>query len=95
MEQSLLTIEEVKSYFKVKDNRTIKKYIKMGLKFIPLGKKDIRFDAKDVQDFAENIKTIAQEELMIINPIKRKTKHNTVNIDFQKRKINLEMNKVV
>jgi len=36
MEQNLLTIEEVKQYFKVKDTRTIKKFIRQGLKYIPI-----------------------------------------------------------
>lgn len=36
MEQSLLTIEEVKKYFKVKDTRTINKFIQQGLKYVPV-----------------------------------------------------------
>lgn len=36
MEQRLLTIEEVKDYFRVKDNRTIYKFIQQGLKYIPV-----------------------------------------------------------
>ena len=36
MEQNLLTIEEVKKYFKVKDTRTINKFIKQGLKYVPV-----------------------------------------------------------
>lgn len=36
MEQNLLTIEEVKDYFKVKDTRTINKFIREGLKYVPV-----------------------------------------------------------
>lgn len=36
MEQNLLTIEEVKDYFKVKDTRTINKFIREGLKYVPI-----------------------------------------------------------
>ena len=36
MEQNLLTIEEVNDYFKVKDTRTINKFIRQGLKYVPV-----------------------------------------------------------
>lgn len=36
MEQKLLTVEELKEYFQVKDNRTIYKFIKQGLKYVPV-----------------------------------------------------------
>lgn len=39
MEQNLLTIEEVKDYFKVKDTRTINKFIQQGLKYVPVRNK--------------------------------------------------------
>ena len=58
------------------------------------GSRDIRFDAKDVKEFVEIKKQQAQETLQI-KPIKRKAKHKTIDIDFQKRKINLEQNRVV
>ncbi len=32
MEEKLLTIEQVKEYFQVKDNRTIYKFVQQGLK---------------------------------------------------------------
>lgn len=95
MEQNLLTMEQVKLYFQVKDSRTIKKFIKQGLKFIPIGSKDYRFDKKDVEEFAEHLKELAQQEIIQIYPVKRKTKCKTINIDYEKRKINLELNKVV
>ena len=94
MEQKLLTVEELKEYFQVKDNRTIYKFIKQGLKCIPIGSRDKRFDPKDVKEFVEIQKSLAQEDL-IIQPIKKKAKCRTANIDFQKRKINLELNRVV
>lgn len=95
MEQNLRTMEEAKQYFRVKDTRTIKKFIKQGLPYIPIGSKDYRFKQTDLETFAEHLKEIAQQEIVQIYPIKRKSKSKTVNIDFQKRKINLEMNKVV
>ena len=94
MEQRLWTIEEVKEFFKVKDSRTIHKFIRQGLKVFKIGCKDFRFDPKDVYEFVEIQKEIAQQELHIV-PIKKKAKHKTMNIDFQKRKINLELNRVV
>lgn len=39
MEQDLLTIEEVKDYFKVKDTRTINKFIQQGLRYVPVRNK--------------------------------------------------------
>lgn len=95
MQENLLTMEEAKQFFRVKDSRTIKKFIKMGLKVIPIGNRDYRFDRKDLEAFAEHLKELAQQEIMQIYPIKKKTKHKTINIDFEKRKINLELNKVV
>lgn len=58
------------------------------------GTRDKRFDPKDVKEFVEIQKEVAQDTLEI-KPIKRKTKSKTMNVDFQKRKINLEMNRVV
>lgn len=58
------------------------------------GTRDKRFDTKDVKEFVEIQKEVAQDTLEI-KPIKRKTKSKTINVDFQKRKINLEMNRVV
>ncbi len=36
MQENLLTISEVKQYFKVKDTRTISKFINQGLKYVPI-----------------------------------------------------------
>ena len=36
MQENLLTIGEVKQYFKVKDTRTINKFINQGLKYVPV-----------------------------------------------------------
>ena len=93
MEQ-LWNMEEIKEYFKVKDTRTIIKFIHQGLPYFKIGSKDYRFDPKDVKDFVETQKEFNQDELQI-KPIKRKTKCKTLNVDFQKRKINLEFNRVV
>ncbi len=57
------------------------------------GKKDYRFDKNDVLEFVEMQKQIAQMETIKETPIKRKAKNRT--IDLQKRRINLELNKVV
>lgn len=92
--ENLLTIEETKQYFRVKDNRTIHKFIKQGLKCFKVGTRDYRFDIQDIKEFVEIQKQLAQDTLKI-NPVKRKVKHKTLNVDFQKRKINLEMNRVV
>ena len=95
MEQNLLTTKQAMEYFQVKDSRTIKKFIKQGLKYIPIGSKDYRFDKKDLEEFTEHLKELAQQDLIQIYPVKRKAKCKTVNIDFEKRRINLELNKVV
>ena len=92
--ENLLTIEETKQYFRVKDNRTIYKFIRQGLKCFKVGTRDYRFDIQDIKEFVEIQKQLAQDTLKI-NPVKRKVKHKTLNVDFQKRKINLEMNRVV
>lgn len=91
--QQLLTMEQVKERFQVKDNRTIKNFLKQGLRFIKIGK-EYRFDTKDVEDFMEQQKNIAQE-LIEIKPIKVKKKFKTIDIDFEKRKINLTQMKVI
>lgn len=95
VEQNLLTMEQVKQYFQVKDSRTIKKFIKQGLKFVPIGNRDYRFDPKDVEKFSEHLKELAQQEIVQIYPVKRKTKNKTINIDLEKLRINREFNKVI
>ena len=92
---SLLTTKEVMQYFNVKDSRTISKFIRMGMKVIPIGQKDFRFKTEDVEEFAEQLKELAQEKITPIRPIKRKARNKICNIDYEKRKINLEMNRVV
>lgn len=93
--EKLLTMKDAKEYFQVKDTRTISKFIKQGLKVIPIGTKDYRFKQQDLEEFAEHLKELAQEEIIQRNPIRRKRKCKTLNIDFEKRRINLELNKVV
>lgn len=90
-----LTLEETKKYFKVKDNRTITvKFVKQGLKFIKIGTQ-YRFDLKDIEEFEQKLKDEQQDKLIQIYPIKKKSKCKTINIDYEKRKINLIQNKVV
>lgn len=89
-----LTLEETKKHFRVKDNRTIIKFIKQGLKFIKIGTQ-YRFDLKDIEDFENKLKEKQQEILIMKNPIKRTRKNITTQIDFEKKKINLTQLKVV
>ena len=95
MEQNLLTTKQAMEYFQVKDSRTIKKFIKQGLKCIPIGSRDYRFDKKDLEEFTEHLKELAQQEMIQIYPVKRKAKCKTINIDYEKLRINRELNKVV
>lgn len=95
MEERLLTTAEVKEYFKIRDSRTINKFIKQGLKVIPIGTKDFRFAKKDVEEFTEHLKELAQEDIIQKYPIKRKAKCKTMHVDFEKIRINRELNKVV
>ena len=90
-----LTTKQVMEYFQVKDSRTIAKFRKQGLKFIEIGSKNYRYKQEDVEDFAEHKKELAQEKIMHTYPIKRKPKCKTVNIDYEKIRINRELNRVV
>ncbi len=90
-----LTMEQVKERFQIKDTRTITvKFAKMGLKFIKIGNK-YRFDLKDIEDFEENLKEQQQEKFIQIYPIKKKRKSKTLDVDFEKIRINRVLNKVV
>lgn len=90
-----LTLDEVKQRFKVKDNRTITvKFAKQGLKFIKIGTQ-YRFDLKDIEEFEQKLKDEQQEKLIQVYPIMKKRKHHTVNIDYEKKKINLTQLRVV
>lgn len=91
----LLTTKDVMEYFNVKDSRTISKFIRQGLKVIPIGSKDFRFKQEDVEEFAEHLKELAQEEIIQVNPIRRKAKSKSLNIDYEKMRINRELNRVV
>lgn len=92
---NLLTTEDVMKYFNVKDSRTIAKFRNQGLKFIPIGSKDYRYKQEDIEDFAEHLKELAQEKIIQVNPIRRKAKSRTLNVDYEKKRINLQLNKVV
>lgn len=95
MQEKLLTTKQVAEKFQVCSRVITQKFIKEGLKFIKVGTKDYRFVEKDVDEFIEIKKQLAEQDLETIKPIKRKAKCRTLNIDYQKRKINLELNKVV
>lgn len=90
-----LTLEQVKERFQVKDNRTIVvKFARQGLRFIKIGTQ-YRFDLKDIEEFEEKLKNEEQEKLIQIYPIKKKRKSKTLNVDFEKMRINRELNRVV
>lgn len=93
--EPLLTTEQAMKIFQIKDSRTMAKFRQRGLKFLKIGAKDYRYRVKDIEEFMENEVQTQQFEMIIAKPIKRKTKSKTINIDFQKRKINLESNRVV
>ena len=92
---NLLTTQQVMEYFQVKDYRTVTKFIKQGLKVIPIGSKNYRFKQEDVEEFAEHLKELAQEKIIQQNPIPRKHKSKTIHVDFEKIRINRELNRVV
>jgi hypothetical protein len=90
-----LTLQQVKDRFQVKDTRTITvKFAKMGLKSIKIGNK-YRFDLKDIEEFEEKLKEEQQEKIIQQNSIPRKHKCKAINIDFEKIRINRELNRVV
>lgn len=92
---NLLTTKQAMEYFQVKDYKTITKFIKQGLKVIPIGSRDYRFKQEDLEEFAEHLKELAQEKIIQQNLIPRKHKCKTTNIDFEKIRINRELNRVV
>ncbi len=90
-----LTMEQVKDRFQIKDTRTITvKFAKMGLKFIKIGNK-YRFDLKDIEEFEEKLKEEQQEKLIEIYPIKRKSKSKTIQVDYEKIRVNKVLNRVI
>ena len=94
MEQ-LLTPKQAMNYFQVKDFRTLKKFMKDGLKYIPIGTRDYRFKKEDLEEYAEHLKEQAQEKLIFENPIPRKHKSRTAHIDFEKIRTNRVLNRVI
>lgn len=92
---NLLTTKQVMEYFQVKDRRTIIKFIKQGLKVIPISNKDYRFKKEDVEEFAEHLKEMAQQNLIQTYPVKRKTKCKKIDFDYEKIRINRELNRVI
>lgn len=92
MEQ-LLTTQQAMKIFQIKDTRTMTKFRQRGLKCFKIGNKDYRYRAKDIEEFLDIEMQASQFEMIKTTPIKRKTKHRT--IDLEKRRINLEFNRVV
>ena len=45
--------------------------------------------------FAEHLKELAQEKIIQQNPIPRKHKSKSIHVDFEKIRINRELNRVV
>ena len=66
----------------------------MGLKFIKIGNK-YRFDLKDIEEFEEKLKEEQQEKLIEIYPIKRKSKSKTIQVDYEKIRVNKVLNRVI
>ncbi len=95
MEEQLLTTKEVAEYFKVKETTVTQKFIRNGLKVIPIGQKDYRYSRKDVEEFAEYLKQEAQYKLIKAIPVKKKVRSRKIDIDFEKRRINLEQMRVI
>lgn len=93
--QNLLTTKQAMEYFQVKDYKTISKFIRQGLKVIPIGARDYRFKQEDLEEFAEHLKELAQEKIIQQNPIPRKHKSKSIHVDFEKIRINRELNRVV
>ena len=93
--EKMLKTKEVAKLFNVESKTVTQKFIKEGLKYFPIGARDYRFDIKDIEEFKEIRKRNAQLNVMEANPIKRKTRRQKIDIDIQKRKINLEQLKVV
>lgn len=92
---NLLTTKQVADYFRVKPSTVTQKFIKQGLKVIPIGQRDYRFSQEDVEEFAEHLKELAQEKIIQQNPIPRKHKSKSIHVDFEKIRINRELNRVV
>lgn len=91
----LLTTKQVAEMCQVKARTVTQKFVKKeGLPVIKIGKRDYRFDPRDVKNFLELRKQIVPRKLEII-PLKSKVKNKRLNIDFEKRRINIELNKVV
>ena len=93
--EKLLTTKEVAKIFGVTERTITQKFIKEGLKYFPVGGKDYRFDMKDIEEFVELKKELAENKTTHENPIRNKVKCKKLNMDYQKRKINIEQLKVV
>lgn len=95
MQEKILTTKQVAEYFQVCERTITQKFIPQGLKYIEIGAKDYRFLEKDVADFIVTKKQMAEQRIDNLFPIKTKVKHKKLDFDYQKRRANLELNKVV
>lgn len=93
--EKLLTTKEVSKIFGVTERTITQKFIKEGLKHFPIGSKDFRFSIKDIEEFIELKKELAENKVIEINPINKRARSKSINIDYQKRKINIEQLKVI
>lgn len=91
----MLTMKEVMERFNVNSSRTIVKFMNQGLKCFKIGQRDYRFREEDVEDFIEQKIQLEQQKTIQIYPIKKKTRCKTVNIDYEKLRINKELNRVI
>lgn len=91
--EKMLTTKDVAEIFKVKERTITQKFIKQGLKYFPIGQKDYRYDLKDVEEFKKQQMELANE--ITNKPIKSKYKSRHLTLDFEKMKINKQLNKVV
>lgn len=94
MSETMLTTKQVANYFQVTERTITQKFIKEGLKYMKIGERDYRFDFEDVKKFVEIKKQMTQTKIEIL-PTKRKSRRRKLNIDIEKRRINLELNQVV
>lgn len=93
--EKLLTTKEVAKIFGVTERTVTQKFIKEGLKYFPVGSKDYRFSIKDIEEFVDLKKELAESKVVEVNHIKKKVRNKTINIDYQKRKVNIEQLKVI
>ena len=53
------------------------------------------FDNLDIEEFEEHLKELAQEKVIQKNPIPKKHRSKSINVDFEKIRINKVLNRVI